>query len=109
MSTVITWAKPTFSISFSDFNQQTEFCLFSWLKNAPHKWHGPTNETNLWTINRDKASELVHPTQKSVAIPARAIRNSSVRGDVVFDGFLGSGSSLIAAESLGRRCFGMEI
>jgi DNA modification methylase len=109
VSTVITWAKPTFAISYGDFNQQTEFCLFSWLKNAPHKWYGPTNETNLWEINRDKSSELIHPTQKSVQIPARAIRNSSVRGDVVFDGFLGSGSTLIAAESLGRRCFGMEI
>jgi len=109
VSTVITWAKPTFAISYGDFNQQTEFCIFSWLKNAPHKWHGPANETNLWEINRDKTSELIHPTQKSVQIPARAIRNSSIRGDIVFDGFLGSGSTLIAAESLGRRCFGMEI
>jgi DNA modification methylase len=39
----------------------------------------------------------------------RAIRNSSLRGDVIFDGFLGNGSTLIGAESLGRRCFGMEI
>ena len=109
ISTVITWAKPTFAISYGDFNQQTEFCLYSWLKNAPHKWFGPTNETNLWEISRDKASELIHPTQKSVQIPSRVIKNSSLRGDVIFDGFLGSGSSLIAAESLGRRCLGLEI
>ena len=109
ISTVITWAKPTFAISYGDFNQQTEFCIFAWLKNASHRWYGPTNETNLWEINRDRASELIHPTQKSVQIPMRAIRNSSLRGDVIFDGFLGSGSTLIAAESLGRRCFGMEI
>ncbi|MGA2775129.1 MAG: DNA modification methylase [Candidatus Omnitrophota bacterium] len=109
VSTVITWAKPTFAISYGDFNQQTEFCLYSWLKNAPHKWYGPTNESNLWEIDRDKAADLIHPTQKSVEIPARAIRNSSTRGDVVFDGFLGSGSTLIAAESLGRCCHGMEI
>lgn len=109
ISTVITWAKPTFAISYGDFNQQTEFCLYSWLKNAPHKWFGPTNEVNLWNIARDKTSERIHPTQKSVQIPARAIRNSSIRGDIVFDGFLGSGSTLIAAESLGRRCFGLEI
>ena len=109
ISTVITWAKPTFAISYGDFNQQTEFCIYSWLKNGPHKWYGATNESNLWEINRDKASELIHPTQKSVQIPMRAIRNSSVRGDVVFDGFLGSGSTLIAAESLGRACFGLEI
>jgi DNA modification methylase len=109
ISTVITWAKPTFAISYGDYNQQTEFCIFSWLSNGPHKWYGPTNESNLWEVARDKASQLIHPTQKSVLLPARAIRNSSVRGDVVFDGFLGSGSSLIAAESLGRHCYGMEI
>ena len=109
ISTVITWAKPTFAISYGNFNQQTEFCIFSWLKNAPHKWYGPTNESNLWEIDRDKAADLIHPTQKSVEIPARAIRNSSARGNLVFDGFLGSGSTLIAAESLGRCCYGMEI
>lgn len=109
ISTVITWAKPNFAISYGDFNQQTEFCLYSWLKTGPHRWYGPTNESNLWEINRDKAADLIHPTQKSVQIPSRAIRNSSKRGDLVFDGFLGSGSTLIAAESLGRRCYGTEI
>ena len=109
VSTVITWAKPTFAISYSDYNQQTEFCIFSWLKNASHKWYGPTNESSLWEIDRDKTQELIHPTQKSIKIPARAIKNSSIRGDIVFDGFLGSGSSLLAAESLGRRCRGVEV
>jgi DNA modification methylase len=106
---VITWAKPTFAISYGDFNQQTEFCLYAWLKNGPHKWFGPTNETNLWEIDREKTANLIHPTQKSVEIPLRAIRNSSIRGDVVADLFLGSGVTLIASESLGRRCFGIEI
>ncbi len=109
VSTVITWAKPTFAISYGDFNQQTEFCLYAWLKNGPHKWYGSTSETNLWEIKRDKARELIHPTQKPIEIPARAIRNSSRRGDIVVDLFLGSGSTLLAAECLGRRCFGMEI
>lgn len=109
LSTIITWAKPRFAISYGDYNQQTEFCLYGWLKNGPHKWYGPTNESNLWEIDRDKAAELIHPTQKSVKIPARAIRNSSKRGDIVADLFLGSGSSLIAAQSLDRRCFGIEI
>ena len=109
ISTVITWAKPNFAISYGDFNQQTEFCLYSWLKNGPHKWYGPTNETNLWEIDRDKSAELIHPTQKSVQIPLRAIKNSSIRDDVVFDGFLGSGSSLLASVMVQRRCYGLEI
>ena len=51
----------------------------------------------------------VHPTMKPVWLFARAIRNSSRTGEVVLDPFLGSGTCLIAAEQMGRRCFGLEI
>lgn len=107
---VITWAKPNFAISYADYNQQTEFCLYGWKKeNGSHKWFGPTNESTLWQIKRDLTKDYVHPTQKPIALPARAIRNSSKRGDLVLDLFLGSGSTLIAAQSLERRCFGIEL
>lgn len=107
---VITWAKESFAISYADYNQQTEFCLYAWKKdNGPHIWHGPTNESTLWQINRDRTNSYIHPTQKPIALASRAIRNSSKRGDIVLDVFLGSGSTLIASESLNRRCFGVEI
>lgn len=110
VATVITWVKPSFSISYADYNNQSEFCLYAWKEdNGAHKWYGPTNESNLWEINRDPAKVCVHPTQKPIAIAQRAIRNSSQRGDTVLDLFLGSGSTLIAAETLERRCFGMEL
>jgi DNA modification methylase len=110
VATVITWAKPNFAISFGDYNNQTEFCLYGWKKeNGAHKWYGPTTETTLWEISRDYTTAYIHPTQKPIAIPQRAIRNSSKRDDIVVDLFLGSGSTLIAAESLGRRCYGLEI
>lgn len=53
--------------------------------------------------------ERVHPTQKPVEVPARAIRHSSAPGAVVFDGFLGSGTTLIACEKLGRKCRALEV
>lgn len=107
---VITWAKPNFAISYADYNQQTEFCLYGWKKdNGAHIWYGPTNESTLWEIKRDATKNCVHPTQKPIALAQRAVKNSSERGDVVLDLFLGSGSTLIAAESLSRRCFGIEI
>lgn len=109
VSTVITWAKPNFAISYGDYNQQTEFCIYAWLANGPHKWFGPTNESNLWEIRRDPESLRIHPTQKALEIPARAIRNSSVMGDLVVDLFSGSGSTLVAAETLDRRCYAMEM
>jgi DNA modification methylase len=107
---VITWAKPNFAISYADYNQQTEFCLYGWKKeNGAHSWYGPTNESTLWEIKRDSTREYIHPTQKPTMLGSRAIRNSSKRGDIVLDLFLGSGSTLIAAEGLSRRCFGLEI
>lgn len=109
ISCVITWAKPNFAIGYGDYNQATEFCLYGWKADAPHQWYGPTNETTLWEIKRDPTKSYVHPTQKPLALAQRAIRNSSVREGLVLDLFLGSGSTLMAAEGLGRRCYGLEI
>jgi DNA modification methylase len=62
----------------------------------------------LWQIKRDTIINYIHPTQKPVAVAARGIRNSSKREDIVLDLFLGSGTTLIAAETLKRRCYGIE-
>ena len=110
ISCVITWAKEQFAFGHGDYHQKTEFCLYGWKKeNGAHIWYGPNNENTLWEIHRDPTKNYIHPTQKPMAIPQRAIKNSSKRGDIVLDMFLGSGSTLIAAESLGRRCLGLEI
>jgi DNA modification methylase len=87
-----------------------EFCLYGWLKeNGAHRWFGDVNQSTLWKFKRDPSQSLIHPTQKAIGLAQRAITNSSVKGDIVLDTYLGSGSTLIAAESLGRRCFGCEI
>ena len=107
---VITWVKERFALGYSDYNQQSEFCLYGWKEgNGAHKWYGPTNETTVWEVSRDNSNTLIHPTQKPVALAQRAIKNSSKRGDIVLDMFLGSGSTLIASERLERACYGMEI
>lgn len=109
ISSVITWAKESFSPNFSDYNEQVEFCLYGWKGGARHNWYGPKNESTLWRINRDRTMLYSHPTQKALELAQRAIRNSSKPGDIVFDPFLGSGTTLIAAARHGRRCFAMEI
>ncbi len=110
VSCVITWAKESFAIGYGDYNQQTEFCLYGWLENnGAHRWYGPTNESTLWQIHRDPTREYKHPTQKPLELAERAMRNSSRRGQIVLDTFLGSGTSLIAAEKLSRKCLGVEI
>jgi len=62
----------------------------------------------MWTISRPSDFEL-HPTMKPLALIERAIENSCRPGDVVADFFLGSGSTLIAAERTGGLCFGVEV
>lgn len=110
VSCVITWAKESFAIGYGDYNQQTEFCLYGWKEdNGAHHWYGPTNESTLWQIKRDHTASYNHPTQKPIALAHRAIKNSSKRDDIVLDMFLGSGTTLIAAEGLKRTCFGLEI
>lgn len=73
------------------------------------------NRTNVWTypgVNTFQAGNggdlALHPTVKPVAMIAEAIKDASRRGDTVFDPFLGSGTALLAAEKVGRRCYGVE-
>ncbi len=110
VSCVITWAKESFAIGYGDYNQQTEFCLYGWLENnGAHRWYGPATESTLWQVHRDPTRQYLHPTQKALELAERAMRNSSLRGQIVLDTFLGSGTTLIAAQKLSRSCFGIEI
>jgi DNA modification methylase len=79
--------------------------------------HG-RNRTNIWpypAVNSfsrisDEGNLLaLHPTVKPVALVADAMLDASARGDIVLDSFLGSGTTLIAAERVGRRCHGVEL
>ncbi|MBB6429105.1 site-specific DNA-methyltransferase [Algisphaera agarilytica] len=109
VSSTITWAKESFSPGFGDYNEQVEYCLYGYKAGARHRWYGPRNASTLWDVHRDRTREYKHPTQKPLELAERAIRNSSKRGEIVFDPFLGSGTTLLAAAALGRRCLGMEI
>jgi|CXWL01.1.fsa_nt_gi DNA modification methylase len=109
VSCIICWAKESAAISYAPYSFKTEQAMFGWLKGSAHYWAGKPGENNLWEVRRDPTKEYVHPTQKPVQLPARAIQNSSKRGEIVLDTFLGSGSTLIAAEGLGRRCYGVEL
>ena len=75
-----------------------------------HVFHFPTegHAKSVWDFPA-QMSEREHPTQKPVQIPEHAILHSSNRDHLVADLFLGSGSTLIACEKTGRKCFGMEI
>lgn len=66
-------------------------------------------KNTVWNIQKANVNEYVHPTQKPVELPARAIINSSKQEDIVLDQFLGSGSTMIACEKTNRKCYGLEL
>ena len=102
----IIWAKPRFAISRGHYHWQHESCLYAVRKGAEAGWVGDRSQTTLWEVPLDENVEGGHSTQKPVDLMLRPIGNHS--GDVL-DPFVGSGSTLIAAESLNRRCFAMDI
>ena len=107
-STII-WAKNTFTGTlFANYKWRYEPCLYAVKREGSPRWFGPTGENNLWEYPRPRVNQD-HPTVKPTAVALRALRNSSSRGQAVLDLFLGSGTTLVAAELLERTCFGMEI
>lgn len=68
-----------------------------------------TGKTTIWSISRENVNEYVHPTQKPVELPARALINSTKQEDIVLDQFLRSGTTLISAEKTNRICYGLEL
>ncbi|KKK70700.1 hypothetical protein LCGC14_2921330, partial [marine sediment metagenome] len=104
---LLVWSKNNMVFGRSDYHYKHESILYGWVKGT-HRYYGPPNEVSVWEIERPSKSKL-HPTMKPVWLFARAIRNSSKTAEIVLDPFLGSGTSMIAAEQLGRRCYGLEI
>ena len=74
-----------------------------------YQWYGDLAQSNVWDFNRSTEHTGNHPTPKPVELIAKAIKNSSKIEDTVFDGFGGSGSTLIACEQLNRNCYMMEL
>lgn len=104
----IIWAKPRLVIGRGDYHWQHEPCWYG-VRDKGH-WVGDRKQTTLWTISgKDQDTDTVHGTQKPVECMRRPMVNNSEPGEAVYDPFLGSGTSLIAAETIGRACLGIEL
>jgi site-specific DNA-methyltransferase (adenine-specific) len=107
----ITWVKDAFVLGRSDYHYRHEPIFYGWLEGEKHQFYAGRTEDTVWEIPRPKRS-AEHPTMKPVEpveLVERAITNSSKSEDIVLDPFLGSGTTLIAAEKTGRTCYGMEL
>lgn len=107
-STFIIWAKDRFTLGRADYQRQYEPILYGWPEGVKRHWCGDRDQGDVWNIERPHKNDL-HPTMKPVSLVERAIRNSSRKGDLVFDPFGGSGTTLIAAEKTGRHASLIEL
>ncbi len=113
MHQTLVWLKHSMVLGHSDYHYIHEPIYFGYKSGGGRRgrggagWYGDDSQTSVFVIPRPIASEE-HPTMKPVQLVLRMILNSSPPKGLVFDPFLGSGTTLIASEHAGRRCFGME-
>jgi len=105
------WVKARPVLTRCHFMWQHEPCFYGWREGfMPEKERKPpSNEKTVWQIDQVGQQDGIHQTQKPLEIFLRPIKWHTLPGEAVFEPFSGSGTQLIAAEQLGRRCFAMEI
>jgi len=110
------WKKGSLVIGRGHYHWMHEPLFYAVRQGGSAKWCGDRTQSTIWEIpNMHRTQGNVddgkteHGTQKPIECMARPIRNHGDKGDDVYDPFLGSGTTIIAAEQLGRRCYGLEI
>lgn len=113
----IIWVKQHFAIGRGDYHFQHEPCWYAVRSGGKHNWQGARDQSTVWNISNNNPfgnsaateEKTGHGTQKPIECMSRPIKNNTAPGDLVVDPFLGSGTTLIAADRLGRACYGAEI
>lgn len=108
-SSTIVWMKDQLVLSRKDYHTQFEPLWYGWRGDKPRiREVVDRKQSDVWQIDRPKRSDD-HPTMKPLSLVERALINSSLPDDIVLDSFVGSGTTLIVCEQLGRRCRAVEL
>lgn len=112
----IVWAKSSLVIGRGHYHWQHEGCWYAVRKGRTGHWQGDRKQSTVWQIANVHATQgdvddqrTSHSTQKPVECMRRPIENNSQPGDAVYEPFSGSGTTIIAAEMTGRRCYAIEL
>jgi len=105
---LLVWIKQQFVIGMADYQPRHEPVLYGWLENGAHYFIRDRSQSSVFEVDKPHASVL-HPTTKPVALMAQMIANSSRPGEIIYDPFCGSGSTIVAAAQLKRIGYGCEL
>ena len=106
IQSMLIWDKERMILGRADYQWSHEIFWYGY-KGKNHYWCGDRNQLSVWKQKRDQGYD--HPTQKPVELAERAVSNSSVTGNIIYEPFCGSGSTLIACEKTQRKCYSMEL
>ena len=108
----LVWKKPRAPLMRTDWKFNMEPIIWGWRKDGKHIWYGDQKQTSVFEFDGIKDSETEgfgHPSSKPVPLIAYLIQQCTQSNGLVLDGFLGSASTLIACEQIGRVCYGVEL
>ena len=108
----LVWRKNRLVLTRTDWKYIHEPIIWGWRKDGKHIWYGDQKQVSVFEFDRIKNSKTEgcgHPSSKPVQMIAYLIKQCSQTNSLVLDGFLGSASTLIACDQLGRVCYGVEL
>ena len=108
----LVWKKDRLVLTRTDWKYIHEPIIFGWRKDGKHNWYGDQKQVTVFDFDRIKDSKTEgcgHPSSKPVPLMAYLIKQCTQTNSLVLDGFLGSASTLIACDQLGRVCYGIEL
>lgn len=101
------WVKQTMVMGRQDYQWKHEPCLYGWKEGAAHGWYSDRKQTTVLNFDRPQRN-AEHPTMKPIPLFAYQIGNSSKQGDIVADGFGGSGTTMVACHQMQRKAYIVE-
>jgi DNA modification methylase len=105
---LLVWIKHQFVIGMADYHYRHEPILYGWLPSGAHYFRDNRSQDSVFEVDKPQVNDL-HPTTKPVELISRMVANSSRPGELIYDPFAGSGSTILAAHQLGRISYGCEI
>lgn len=106
-SGLLIWKKDTLVMSRGDYHSKHETCIYGWKEGAAHGWYSDRKQTTILEFDRPSRN-AEHPTMKPIPLFAYQIGNSSKQGDIVADGFGGSGTTMVACHQMNRKGYLVE-